>query len=690
MPLFRTEKNWTFSTALTKVLPKHELRVGFDFVRLELNHFQAEFGPYGLKGGFAFSNNTTGAPGYTSPGWNNFGAFLLGLPNSYSKDFQEIQMTGRENQFALYARDRWNVTEKLTLSLGLRMEYFPLMKRADSGIERLDLSTWTLLMGGRGDVPEDVGINLKKLYFAPRLGAIYRLTEKSVIRAGYGRTINPLPWSRPMRGAYPYDVFLSKAGETYGWATTLAEGIPGFTLPDLSTGRVQLPVGVFTRTPEPDNVNRAVIQQWNVAFEQRLPGDISAEIAYVGTRTDGGYADLNINYGEPGGGNAARKYFPIAGTTTVNSWGSRTKQRYKGLQLALNRPFRNGLMLKGAYTLSEAKNMADEDGWTGLTWNTPLKYNDNFALAGYDRTHVAQLGFLYELPFFKSSEGALKNILGGWQLNGIGSWYSGTPYSIGGTNNALNCQGCGSVLHQLQRRQARADRQRSGRAPETYYDKSLFSQPTGLDVNGFGTSKRNQFRRPNVWNVDMSLFKSFQVGRVRPEIRIEVANVFNHVNWSNPVTSFTANNFLQFIPANADSGSGTGTAPPTHPDRGSSSSACGCSSDMERARQVARLLEGLLGVASESSSPPCCLWPMECPALPPQAPRQLPASRRTVFARSRARRHQRPAPQRPGWCTRFCIDPRSWSFLGNRPSLAPRKSPVFNASSMWSDLSWQA
>jgi len=557
MPLFRTEKNWTFSTALTKVMPKHEVRVGFDFVRLELNHFQAEFGPYGLKGGFEFTGNETGAPGYAPQLWNQFGAFLLGLPNFYSKDFQEIQMTGRENQFALYVRDRWSVSQKLTLSIGLRMEYYPLMKRADSGIERLDLNTWTLLMGGRGDVPEDVGIDLKKLYFAPRLGAMYRLSEKSVLRAGYGRTINPLPWSRPMRGAYPYDVFLNSRGETFGWATTLATGIPSFTMPDLSTGRIPLPVGVFTRTPEQDNVNRATIQQWNVAFEQRLPWDIAAEIAYVGTATDGGYADLNINYGEPGGGNASRKYFGIAGTTTVNSWGSRTKQRYKGLQLALNRPFRNGLMLKGAYTLSEAKNMADEDGWTGLTWNHPMKYDDNFALAGYDRTHVAQLGFLYELPFLKENKSALGKILGGWQVNGIGSFYSGTPYSIGGANTALNCQGCGSIFINF-----------AGDKPEpigavgsseAYYDKSLFSQPTGTGVDGFGTSDRNQFRRPSVWNVDLSVFKAFQVGRVRPEIRIEAANVFNHVNWSNPVTTFTANNFLQYIPANADSGSGTAT-----------------------------------------------------------------------------------------------------------------------------------
>ena len=56
-----------------------------------------------------------------------------------------------------------------------------------------------------------------------------------------------------------------------------------------------------------------------------------------------------------------------------------------------------------------------------------------------------------------------------------------------------------------------------------------------------------------MWNVDLSLFKSFQIGRVRPEIRFEAANVFNHPNWSNPVTTYTANNFLQFTPGSADS-----------------------------------------------------------------------------------------------------------------------------------------
>ncbi len=555
MPLARKERSYTFSSALTKVFPKHELRFGVDVVRHELNHFQAEFGDMGLKGGFTFNGLLTATPGYTQLQWNQFADFLLGLPSYYSKDQQEIQMTGREWQSGLYVRDRWNVNQKLTISAGLRLEYYPLMTRADSGIERLDYNTYTVLLGGRGNTPEDAGINIKKWYLAPRLGLMYRLTEKSVIRAGYGRTINPLPWSRPMRGSFPYDINLNKTADNYTAATTLATGIPAIPTPDLSTGQVALPPGVFIRSPNPNDVDRGIIQQWNVAFEQRLPLDVAVEVAYVGTRTDGGYADLNVNYGEPGGGNASRKYFAVAGTTAINDWAARTKSRYHGLQVALNRPFRNGLMLKGAYTLSRAKNMADEDGWVGLTWNHPLKYEDNFALTGFDRTHIAQLGFLYELPFLKNSQSTLGKVLGGWQLNGVAAWYSGTPFSISGTNSALNCQGCGSIFINVNGDPSPTGAVGSG--TEQYYDKALFSQPTGTSVDGFGTSARNQFRRPSVWNVDLSLFKSFQIGRVRPEIRLDAANVFNHPNWGAPVTSFTANNFMQFIPANAESGTNT-------------------------------------------------------------------------------------------------------------------------------------
>jgi hypothetical protein len=566
MPLFRKELNYSFSSAVTKVFPKHEVRVGVDIIKLELNHRQAEFGNYGLKGGFSFAGNITGAPSYTALAWNQFAAFLLGRASFFSKYVQTEDMTGREWQNALYIRDRWRVTPNLTLNLGLRLEHYPLMTRANSGIERLDYATYTVLLGGRGDVPEDVDLKLKKWYFAPRVGAAYRIGDKSVIRGGYGRTINPLPWSRPLRGSFPSDILFNNTAEQFGTVTTLAGGIPAVPIPDFSSGRVRLPANVFMRSPNFDfeafpgagkGLDRAVIQQYNIAFEHKMPWDIITEVAYVGTRTDGGYADLNINYGVPGGGNASRRFFSVAGTTAINDWGARTRSRYNSLQVAINRPFSQGLLLKGAYTLSKAKNMADEDGWVGLTWNTPLKFEDNFALAGFDRTHVFQMGFVYNLPFLKDASNFTGKVLGGWSLNGIYAIYSGTPYSIGGTNNDLNCQGCGSVFINVN-----GDPKPVGKVgaytTQTYYDKSLFSQPAGQTVAGFGSSDRNQFRRPRVWNLDLSLFKSFRITeRIQPEFRVEAVNVFNHVNWGAPVTGFTANNFLQFVPANAESGTNT-------------------------------------------------------------------------------------------------------------------------------------
>jgi len=558
MPLWRKEINYSFSTALTKVFTRHEMRAGVDIVKFELNHRQAEFGTHGLRGGLNFNGNTTGAPGYTAQQWNRFAAFLLGFANNYDKDIQTEDMTAREWQTGFYIRDRWRPNEKLTVSAGLRMEYFPLMSRATHGIEVLDYNTYMVSIGGLGSVPQDAGLKLQEWYLEPRMGAAYRLDDKTVVRAGYGWTHNPLPWSRPMRGSFPYDISFNATGETYGWVTTLANGIPAVVIPDYSSGQVKLPVGVFMRSPNAgteafpgagSGLDRGRIQQWNIAFERRLPLDVAAEIAYVGTRTDGGYADLNVNYGEPGGGNAARKYFATAGTTAINDWAARTKSRYQGLQLALNRPFKNGLMLKGAYTWSQAKNMTtnDEDGWVGLNWNHPMVFDKNFSYAGFDRTHVFQMGWVYELPFLKQNTQTLGKILGGWQLNGIFAFYTGTPFSINGSNSALNCQGCGNIFINVQGDPDPTGTK--GSMTEQWYDKTLFSQPTGTGRDGFGTSARNQFRRPSIWNMDLSLFKAFPLGRIRPELRIEASNIFNHTNWGAPILTYTANNFMQFTPA---------------------------------------------------------------------------------------------------------------------------------------------
>ena len=350
-------------------------------------------------------------------------------------------MTARENQMGLYVNDRWQVNDKLTVNAGLRWEYYPLMSREDRGLEQLNLQTFNVALGGLGGNADDLGIKVSKGLFAPRLGAAYRINEDTVLRAGYGRTFNPLPWSRPMRGFYPLTIAYSDAGPNgfipYG---SLSNGIPGAPNPDIASGNVPLPSGVDMRWADANDSERGTIDSWNMFVERRLPGDLSLSAGYVGTATNNGYADLNLNYAE-NGGNVNRQFFTQAGTADILLWGARTKARYHALQMALNRPFKNGLLLKGAYTFSKALNEADDDGWVGLTWNQPSQIDRNYARAGYDRPHMLQLGFVYELPFFRDASGVVPMLLKAWQINGIGSWVSGTPFTVGGDNGLLQQRG---------------------------------------------------------------------------------------------------------------------------------------------------------------------------------------------------------------------------------------------------------
>ena len=202
-------------------------------------------------------------------------------------------MTGREWQTAFYVRDRWRPNEKLTVNAGLRLEYFPLMTRATHGIEVLDYNTYMVSIGGLGGVPQDAGLKLQNVVLGnPVSGASYRLNEKMAVRAGYGLTRNPLPWSRPMRGSFPYDINNNRP-PTRTPTHDAGQRHPGGRGPRLQPGPGEAACRRLHAVPQHgreafpgsgSGLDRAKIQQWNIAFERKMPGDIAVEVAYVGTR----------------------------------------------------------------------------------------------------------------------------------------------------------------------------------------------------------------------------------------------------------------------------------------------------------------------------------------------------------------------------------------------------------------------
>jgi hypothetical protein len=547
-PIFRDERTYSLATNVTKVAGRHDIRGGYSVNFLYLDHWQPESD--NPRGRFQFAGNATVLPGsgQTSNFYNTYSAFLMGLVSNASKSVQNELMTGREWQHAFYVRDRWNVNPKLTLDLGLRWEYYPLMMRADGrGMERLDLDTLEMILGGRGGNPKDVGLKPGLDNFAPRLGAVYRLNDQTVLRSGYGITYNAMGWARPMRGDrnYPITIFSNfTQPNQFGWYGTLDQGIPLITGPDQSSGRVPLPNTVGVATPEPGNIDRGRVQTWNVAFERRLPFDTSVDVAYVGAKGTGGYAWVDLNLPTTyGGGAASRPYFISHGRQlAIDSWGQRLDTRYDSLQIALNKPFTGGLLFKGAYTLSKAMNEADNDGRVGLTWAHPLEQHRNWARAGFDRTHNFQLGFAYQLPW-QNDGGYGRNIgrilINDWQINGVVGAFSGTPFTVTASGTQYNTPGTTQTADLV------GDFRTTGNigSQGPWFERDAFAQPTGVRQ---GETGRNQFRGPGAWNLDLSLFRVFPVGGSRRlEFRAQGNNILNHPVFANPSTGITSGTFGQ-------------------------------------------------------------------------------------------------------------------------------------------------
>jgi len=559
MPLFRTDETYTTSHKLTYTKGAHELKFGFDLVRHHLNHWQPELSNGGPRGFFDFNGSVTAdnepnAPATTQ--YNAYAQFLLGLPDNTQKGQQYIEMTGREWQIGAFVQDRWQVTPKLTVTLGLRYELFPLMTRSDGkGIESYDPTTNDVLMGGRGNVPLDAGVTVSHKLFAPRAGIAYRLNEKTVIRTGYGFNYDPLPFSRPWRGFYPLTINDSYVGaNSYLPASSgsLTVGIPPVIGPDLSTGIVPLDPNAFERAPLAGELKRGSVQSWNFTVERRLPGDVVTSVGYVGQHSAHLLADYDLNAGYPGSGTTGLPLYAQFGDTqpVMNSSGYLSSE-YNSLQVAFNRQFSKGLLLKGAYTWSHAIDYTDDDGWAQPGW-FGSQFQRNRATAGFNRAQVFQLGWVYELPFGKGKAylnggGLASKVIGGWQFSGIESCYTGQPFTVTANGTSLNAPDEEQTANQILSNVAFI----GGIGPGAhYYNPNAFAAVTAV---GYGNVGRNSLVGPGTWNTNMSIVRDFAIKeQIKFQFRTEFYNLPNTSHFNPPDSNVNDSTFMQVTSSNGE------------------------------------------------------------------------------------------------------------------------------------------
>jgi hypothetical protein len=539
MPYYRSDDQYQIVANVNWLKGSHNIRFGSDIYYTTLNHIQPEIldDSFGARGGFNFNAGPTqlrGGPSGTN--FNSFASFLLGLPSQAGRlKLNVAPYKTRSWQYSFYIRDQWQVGPRLTLSFGTRYEYFPIPTRGDRGLERYNLATNKMEIGGLDGVPMDLGVKMQKGLFAPRFGATYRLSESAVLRGGFGITNDPYSLARSMRTNHPILLNLvDEAANSYSWVRPIEQGIPLIPDPDLNSGIIDVP-GNVTVVTLPDEFDRGRVWSWNVAFEKELKWGFSGEVAYVGTRQIDQLGVRELNYPTLGGGSASRqlvkKFGRTAATLLIAPIGD---THYNALQARLKRRFRDGFQINVNYTLAKSMGIAgaaNSDNQPSI--RVPEYYHLNKARSSFDRRHALHITSLAELPFGRgrrwlNNGGVAAAIAGGWQVNNILSFYSGTPFTVTASGTSLNTPGSTQMADQV-----KPDVEIYGGVGRgnSYFDPFAFAPVTEVR---FGNAGFNTLTGPGTAQWDLGIFRRFDVGRVNLQFRAEMFNVTNRPHFNNP------------------------------------------------------------------------------------------------------------------------------------------------------------
>ena len=523
----------------------HNFKFGLDIHRLHMNHYEI------TAPSFSFTGGATALNGGVAPNFfNGYADFLLGLPITRNTALQnpmlnedngsnEQSATLRSWEYGIYIRDQFQLTRNITVSAGVRWEYYPVPQHADRGVEVFDFATNRLLMCGVGNLPIDCGINVQKDLFTPRLGIAYRPTDSLVFRAGYSRN----PQNDNMIGTrmrnFPVNVQINDVavgGNNFTPVGSLSTGYPLLPILNLNTEMLEVPAGVNITTNEIGDYTRGVISTFNVSVQKVLPHNLTAQIGYVGNRQNDMMRSQNLNYNQIGTGNTGLPFNQpgLAGgfrtTAQVNTVRPLGRVQYDSMQMSVNRRMTGGLALTAQYTFAKGT-----DWWAGGIL-IPEYWHLNKGTQGVNTPHKADISATYELPFgegrrYANSGGVTSAILGGWQVNGYYTAFSGTPFTITGSNASLNANSP-QIADQVK---DEVDIPFGIGPNATYFDPTAFRPVT---EPRFGTAGFNTMRGPGYGNLDLSVFRSLRLtSTMNLQLRLEIFNLTNTPHFANPASA---------------------------------------------------------------------------------------------------------------------------------------------------------
>jgi hypothetical protein len=545
-PEYYRDPERNYNGSINWVKGTHNVRAGFDIDLQDSNESQPQVnGASGYitnAGGFHFAQGTTQLQGGAAGNdFNAFASFLLGFAQDSGKVYQfpdEYYTSNRS--FGVYVRDRWQVAPKLTVSVGLRFDYFPFPQRRGTGMEFYNTRSATMSICGVGSIPSDCGIVKDKHRLGPRLGIAYRLTGSTVIRVGYSMTADPNFFTGKTlssRTNFPYlYAQLLLPANTLSYATTLRQGLPAVTAPDISTGTVAVPSIAGVTTYDNTDYVRGYIQMWNSTVEQRLKRWL-VSAGYVATRAVDPQDDLQMNWAPLNGGTAGQVLNQLTGrTASTVLLGTMGTNTYDALQMRLQGHL-SGVQISAAYTFAKAL------GYPLTPYVAiPQYYHLNRGLQATDIARSFSATGVAELPFGKNKRwahnGIPSKLAGGWQISTVFMARTGLPFTPAASNSTLNSPNSSQFADCI------STPQKTGNIYQ-FYSKSAFAVPAS---GRFGTCGTNSLFGPGLVNADLGVQRRFPIHeRLEITFHGEMFNIGNTPHHSNPVNSVSSGTFMQAL-----------------------------------------------------------------------------------------------------------------------------------------------
>ena len=436
----------------------------------------------------------------------------------------------------------------------------------------------TSIRAGYGiySVREDVGSLENQIIAPPMLVA----AEPSGINpnGGMGKFFITPPYVVPAEGQTSAS-FAPQASFFEGFSSTgcSASGMPLAPTTNTATGTPCFSGDIYTLANYtfPLRFQVPTIQQWNLGVERSLGRNWTLKVGYVGTKgthlrelsmTDmvapaSPENPITVKVNDPSSPNYGQTFAitqntganllaraPYLGTAPYgfSHFGEDANSRYNSLQVSVSHRFSKSLSLQSAYTFSKSIDNTSTSSVNGLTrFNNQLTGADSEGLSDFDRTHRWTTNFDYTLPFFAQRHDFIAHVLGAWEVNGVFTLQSGTPFSVvdsaGGSEWGL--AGSGVVTPIFAPGYNCSNALASGNRVNGYLNTAAFL-PAPVDPNspdgstGFGEVPRTCFRGPHQINLDFSVGKEFRLGEHQQlKFMAEFFNLTNTSSYANPAVT---------------------------------------------------------------------------------------------------------------------------------------------------------